>query len=387
LPSLVIHNGTLYTPFEIIEDGAVFARNGMIEYAGALSAAPHDADETLDAGGRIVCPGLIDLQVNGGGGALLTEDPTPETVDLMAQTYVRFGTTAIVPTVVTSSQEQIERGLVAVAKAMRRAMNGARVLGSHLEGPFISSTRRGAHAERYLRQPDTSALQRLLGASDGTLRVITLAPELDGAPDLIRAAREADVVVSIGHSDATLAQASAGVEAGATMATHLFNGMRPLGHRDPGIVGAVLTDDRVTAGIIPDGVHVDPAVLSLIFRAKGPARIALVTDAMSIVGADSSSFQIYDQPVEVRDGACYLPDGTLAGSALTMDRAAWNMHSLANAPLREAIEMATATPARVLGLENIGVLKPSGRADIAIFDEEMRPWRVYVGGELAYAPE
>jgi N-acetylglucosamine-6-phosphate deacetylase len=387
MATLLVQNGTLYTPFEIIEDGAVFARNGLIEYAGPRSGAPRESGETLDAGGRIICPGLIDLQVNGGRGALLTEDPTAETVDLMAQTYVRFGTTAIVPTVVTSSQEQMERGLVAVANAMRRTLDGARVLGSHLEGPFISSKRRGAHAERYLRQPDTSALQRLLGASEGTLRVITLAPELAGALDLIRAAREAGVVVSIGHSDATFEQAIAGIEAGATMATHLFNGMRPLGHRDPGVVGAVLTDDRVTAGVIPDGVHVDPAVLSLIARAKGPTKTALVTDAMSIVVAESSSFEIYGQPVEVRNGACYLPDGTLAGSALTMDRAVWNMHSLAKAPLREAIEMATATPARVLGLENIGVLKAAVQADVAIFDEELRPWRVYVGGELAYAVE
>jgi N-acetylglucosamine-6-phosphate deacetylase len=385
MSSLLIHNGTLYTPFEIIDDSAAFVRDGLIEYAGARSGAPSDADETLDAGGRTICPGFIDLQVNGGGGALLTEDPTPESVDVMSRTYARFGTTAILPTIVTSRQDQMERGLAAVAAAMRRPPGGARILGSHLEGPFISEKRRGAHAERFLQMPSVESLRALLDSSDGTLRILTIAPELDGALDVIRAAREAGVVVSIGHSDATLGQAMAGIDAGATMATHLFNGMRPFGHRDPGIIGAVLTDDRVTAGVIPDGVHVDPAVLSLIARSKGPAHTTLVTDAMSVVGAESSTFEIYGQPAEVRDGACYLPDGTLAGSALTMDRAVWNMHDRAGVPLRDAIEMATATPAIVLGLDaEVGVLTAGARADITICEQDMRPWRVFVGGELVY---
>jgi N-acetylglucosamine-6-phosphate deacetylase len=382
MSSLLIHNGRLYTPFEVIEDGVVLARDGLIQYAGPRSGAPSDADGKLDAGGRIICPGFIDLQVNGGGGALLTEDATPETVDRMSRTYARFGTTAIVPTVVTSRQDQMERGLAAVAEAMRQQQNGARVLGSHLEGPFIGRKRRGAHAERFLQEPNIDSFRRLLDASEGTLRIVTIAPELDGAVDLIRAACGVGVVVSIGHSDATLDQANAGIDAGATLATHLFNGMRPLGHRDPGVIGAVLTDDRVTAGTIPDGVHVDSAVLSLIWRSKRAERVALVTDAMSVVGSESSTFEIYGERVEVREGACYLPDGTLAGSALTMDRAVWNMHDRAVVPLRDAIAMATATPARVLGLDaEMGVLKPGARADIAVCDQEMRPWRVFVGGD------
>ncbi len=388
MSTLLIRNSTVCTPHDEFGDGGVFARDGVIEVAGPVGDLPDAADEVVDVGGRIICPGFIDLQVNGGGGALLTEDATPEAVERMAQTYVRYGTTAIVPTVVTSGQEQMKRALSAVAEAMRTPGSGARVLGAHLEGPFISAKRRGAHAERFLQPPSVEAFQRLLEASESALRIITLAPELEGALELIGAARERGVVVSIGHTDATHEEARAGIDAGATMATHLFNGMRPLAHRDPGIVGAVLTDQRVIAGVIPDGVHVHPSILALIVEAKGPEYVAVVTDAMSVAGGEAAAFEIYGLRVEVRGGACYLPDGTLAGSALTMDRAVRNMHRFGSISLREAIQMATATPASVLSLDKeLGVLASGARADIVVCDQDANVWRVYVGGKLAYAAE
>jgi len=215
--------------------------------------------------------------------------------------------------------------------------------------------------------------------------VITLAPELSGALDLIAAARDTGVVVSIGHTDATYGEARAGIDAGATMATHLFNGMRPLHHRDPGVIAAVLRDERVVAGMIPDGVHVDGVLLDLAYRAKGAASIALVTDAMSPVGTDSESFRIYGEQVEMRDGACYTRDDVLAGSALTMNRAVRLMRDEAGVPLLDAVRMATATPASVVGREDLGALRPGALADIVICDEDLKVERVFVGGLEAFA--
>jgi N-acetylglucosamine-6-phosphate deacetylase len=220
------------------------------------------------------------------------------------------------------------------------------------------------------------------------LRLITLAPELAGALELTEAARGASVLVSVGHSDATYEETKAAIDAGASVATHVFNAMRALHQREPGIAGAVLDDERVVTGVIADGVHVHPGALSLVARAKGARGTALVTDAMPPVGGETQSFTIDGRTVAARDGACYLENGTLAGSALSMNRAVELMHRLAGVPLRECVEMATATPARVLGREDeIGILKPGARADIAVCDAELNVWRVFVGGELAYAAE
>lgn len=383
MTTLRISGGELLTPFESIADGVLFARDGVIEFAGPRSGAPDAAaDIEIDAAGRLVCPGFIDLQVNGGGGALLTADPTPGTVARMCAAHVRSGTTALLPTAVTAPEENMARALAAVAQAVEAQPGGARVLGAHLEGPFISTVRKGAHDERFIRAPDVAMFERLCEASRGTLRVITLAPELPGAPGLIAAALARGVVVSIGHTDATYEQTLRAVEAGARLGTHLFNGMRPLHHREPGVIGALLRGGAV-AGIIPDNVHVDPALLDIAWRAKGSDGVALVTDAL--VSPDEGISELQGRPIEVRDGACYLADGTLAGSALTMDRAVRNMIELAGVPLIDAVRMATATPASVLGLAHeIGVLRPGARADVLVCDGDMHVERVLVGGAPAY---
>jgi N-acetylglucosamine-6-phosphate deacetylase len=259
------------------------------------------------------------------------------------------------------------------------------VLGAHLEGPFLNPKRRGAHPEHLLRDPDRALFDRLLDAAGGALRLLTLAPELPGALELIAAARAAGVAVSIGHTDATYEEALRGIEAGATFGTHLFNGMRPLAQREPGVIGALLRDDRVVAGLIADGVHVHPAVLSLVYRTKGPSRVALVTDAMAAAATALISFTLGRAEVAVRDGACFLPDGTLAGSVLTMNEAVRRMRDLAGVPLADAIEMATATPARVLGMEReIGVLAPGAYADVLTLDRDLNVQEVFVGGEIVY---
>ncbi len=385
MTTVAIYNGSVYTPFEVIEDGAVLARDGVIEAVGPRAqVAVDEAEERIDAGGRLICPGFIDLQVNGGGGVLLTDRPEADALARMTRAHARFGTTAMLPTIVTSSEEAMARALAAVAEAIRRPPKGARVLGAHVEGPFINPARKGAHNERSIRPPDLALFQRLLAASQGTLRLITLAPELPGALDLIRAARAAGVAVSIGHTDATYDEARDAIEAGASMGTHLFNAMRPLHQREPGAIGALLESDDAIAGLIADGVHVHPALLKAAARAMGAAGVALATDAMPPAGMEGEAFELYGGEIVVRDGACYTRDGVLAGSALTTDRAVRNMNQLAGVPLRECIEMATATPARVLGLEReLGFLAPGARADFVVCDADVAVRRAFVGGEEA----
>lgn len=388
MSTLLIHGGNVYTPYEVIQDGAVLARDGVIERVGRRNEVGAHADRDVNAAGGIICPGFVDLQVNGGGGALLTDDATVDAVEQMARAHVRFGTTAFLPTVVTAPERQMLRALGAVAEAQRRAPPGTRVLGAHLEGPFISAERRGAHDPRFVRTPDRALFERAVEAAQSSLRVITLAPELPGASELIAAAQSFGIVVSLGHTDATYEEARGAIDAGARLATHVFNAMRSLHHREPQTVGAVLEDARVVTTLIADAVHVHPAVLRLVARVKGAAGVALVTDAMSVVGMERASFTIGDREVVVRGGACYLLDGTLAGSALTMDRAVQVMHRLGGISLRESIEMATATPARALGLEGeIGVFQPGARADVVVLDRAFHVRRVFVGGDEAFVDE
>ena len=386
--SFVIRGGTVYTPFEVIDGGAVLVRDGRIAEVGRDVATPEGAEE-VDARDGLVMPGFVDLQVNGGGGVLLTEEPTQAALERMTRAHARFGTTAMLPTIVSAPVERMAEGARVAGEASRAVTRGARVLGVHVEGPFLNPGRRGAHEEAYLRSPlDDGVAQAILTAlGRSRMWMTTLAPELDGALRLIEALKEAGGVVSLGHSDATYEEGRTGVEAGATMVTHLFNAMRPLHQREPGLIGVALEDERVVAGVIADGVHVHLSLLALAWRAKGAGGVALVTDAMPAVGAEEGAFDLGGRRVEVRGGACYLEDGTLAGSALSMDRAVRTMHA-AGVPLRDCIEMATATPARVLGLEGeIGLLRPGALADIVVCDREMRVRRVYVGGEEAWAEE
>ena len=387
MTSLLVSGGDLLTPFELIEDGALLVRDGRIERVGPRSELEREtADQRVDAGGGLICPGFVDLQVNGGGGVMFTEEPSRDALERIARAHVRFGTTALLATVVTAQPERMVEGLAVVGEAVAGPPPGARLLGAHLEGPFIDPKRRGAHDERLIRPPDREAFERLRRAANGALRMITLAPELPGALDLIAAARAASVAVSIGHSDATFEEAEEAIDAGASFGTHVFNGMRGLAHRDPGVVGALLRDERAVAGVIADGVHVHPAVLHLIWRAKGADGVAIVTDAMPSIGLDVSSFRMRGAEIVVRDGGCYMKDGTLVGSALPMNSALRVMHQAAGVPLLDCVQMATATPARVLGLEGeIGVLRAGARADIVVCDRDLNVSQVYVGGALMYA--
>ena len=327
----------------------------------------------------LISPGFIDLQVNGGFGVEVGTDP--EALRCLAARLPETGVTAFLPTIVTSPLDLYPRAHAAFESARDAA--GSRILGLHLEGPFLSPQRRGAHRAELIRPPNLEQLQQLAGGS-GT-RLVTLAPEEPGALTCIRALRERGIVVSLGHTNASYEEFVAGVDEGATMATHLYNAMTPLEHRAPGAVGAALLDDRVTVGLIADGVHSHPAAVKLAVRAKGVDRVALVTDMMAGAGMEPGQYDLAGQQVLVDGRSARLRDGTLAGSILTMDQAIRNTVRWAELSPAEAIAMASEVPAGILGLSGKGSIRVGFDADLVLLDRDLAVEATFVGGRCAYS--
>jgi N-acetylglucosamine-6-phosphate deacetylase len=338
-----------------------------------------DGARVRELGGRVLAPGFIDLHVHGAAGAEFL-GAGPDELTAILRMHARGGTTGLLATTVTAAAEPLEAGVRALASA-GPVPGGAAILGIHLEGPYLCAKRRGAQDERYLRPPDAAELDRLLAA--GPVRLITLAPELPGALDAIARLVGDGVVVSVGHTDATHAEAAAAFDAGARHATHLFNGMRPLHHREPGVIGAALDRPEVTCELICDGLHVDPVVMRLAQRLKGAEGTVLVTDAMAAAGLGDGAYRLGELPVRVRDGRVELDDGsgTLAGSTLTMGAAVRNAVRLVGVPLGEALRMASATPARLLGMEDRkGALAAGHDADLVVLDDDLQVAAAMVAG-------
>lgn len=320
--------------------------------------------ELADGPLRWIAPGSIDLQVNGSHGVDVAT--APHRLGELAAHLPVEGVTAFLPTVITGPDEQ-RHAVLDVGSAPVALVGAAVPLGWHLEGPALSPVRRGAHPAEHLREPAALAGERWTRASG--VRMVTLAPERPGASDLIAELTAAGVVVALGHTDATAGQFQAGLDAGATHVTHLFNAMRPFGHRDPGPIGVTLADEAVTAGLICDLVHVDPVAVRMAWRALGPDRLVLVSDAVAARGTGS-------HPDGVRNA-----DGVLVGSTLTLDGAVRNLVGVTGASVPDAVRTVTSTPARVLGLSDRGRLVAGARADVTVLDRELRVVAVHVGGE------
>jgi N-acetylglucosamine-6-phosphate deacetylase len=351
---------------------------GRIEQAGDRIAAIQPDPAVSDE--RIVAPGLIDLQVNGGHGIDFGEEP--ERIGEVAAWLPETGCTAFLPTIISSFAGRYRRvfdTLPALAGAP-----GARVLGLHLEGPFLAPAKKGAHARDAIEAADDALFDELL--QEPSVRLVTLAPERSGALERIARLVERDVLVSLGHTNATYEQLEAGIDAGARMATHLFNAMSQLDSRAPGAVGAALVDDRVTVGLIADGIHSHPASLRLTARAKGTAGIALVSDMMAAAGMPPGTYSLNDIPVSVDATSARLADGRLAGSILTMDAAVRNMASWGGVSIADALTMASAVPARLLGRDDLGVLEPGAQADLVVLDPNLAVTETWIAGERVFPP-
>ncbi len=349
--------------------------------AGAPASQP---DVELDDG--VLAPGMVDLQVNGYFGAEF------QTADAAAWAHVvrqlpATGTTAFLPTLVTAPVDRLAWELAAAAAiASGLPAGGSRALGIHLEGPFISTARRGAHNEAWITDPTPQAVAALIEAGAGQLRLVTLAPELPGALAAIDQLVQAGVRVSVGHSDATAGQVAAAADRGATMVTHLFNAQRPLGHREPGVVGQALTDNRLTSGLIADLQHVAGQVCVLAFRAA-PGRIALVTDAAAAAGMPPGAYLLGGEPVTLPVGVGVPPvraDGTLAGSALRLDAAVANVVAC-GVRLSDAVAAATRIPADLIGRPDLGRISAGAAADLVWLSPQLTTRATWIAGELAYS--
>jgi N-acetylglucosamine-6-phosphate deacetylase len=367
---LIITASHLYTPLERVERPLVFVEDGVIADIVSLESRETPSGVRLmDLGDAYLVPGFIDIHIHGGAGHDVME-PDPGALPKVEQLLYQHGVTSYFPTTVTAPLDQTLGALERLADAIESAGDSskeralrARPLGIHLEGPFISHLRRGVHPPASILPPTLEAFEKFWQASRGCIKMMTIAPELEGARAVIAEATARGVCVSIGHSDADLKAAQGGVAAGARHATHAFNAMRPLDHRDPGILGVVLMDERLSAEIIADGIHVDPLMVQLFLKAKGPDAAVLVTDGTSATGMPNGRYRLGSLDVEVKDGKC-TADGKLAGSVLSMDKAVQNVMKFANWDLQQAVRLATFNPARTAGLTNAGKLAHGAFADI-----------------------
>jgi N-acetylglucosamine-6-phosphate deacetylase len=379
----------LFTPLERIDDAALLIDNGIISAVGPRAAVTVPANARfVDFADAILAPGLIDIHVHGGAGYDVMEG-SGETLAAIERMMARHGVTSYCPTTVTAPMDQTLKALNDLGRAAKRAESHGRSdpprahpLGIHLEGPFLSHARRGVHPSFHLQPPSVELFDQMWDAAAGRIRVLTIAPELEGALEFITNVARRGVCVSVGHSNATLTQALAGIQAGARHATHTFNSMRRLDHRDPGLLGVVLSDRAVTADIIADGIHVDPVMVDLFMRAKGVDGAVLITDGISATGMPDGTYRLGSFEVEVRGERCES-HGKLAGSVLTLDRAVRNAMRFAQLSFQDGLRMATLNPARVLSIAHSkGVLRAGADADIAVFSPAGEVLQTIVGGAI-----
>ena len=385
----VITATRLYTPVEEIERPLIFVDDGMItEVRSQTSREIPAGSPVADLGDVILAPGFIDIHIHGGAGHdVMKADPTA--LPAVERLLRLHGVTSYVPTTVTAPVDLTLAALERLADAIEAGGDSgdgelrARPVGIHLEGPFISHARRGVHPLENLLPPTLDMFERFWEASRGHIKIITIAPELEGARAVIAEATGRGVCVSLGHSDADLQATQSGVAAGARHATHCFNAMRPLDHREPGILGEVLTDGRLTAEIIADGIHVDPLIVRLFLRAKGVEGALLVTDATAATGMPNGRYYLGSLEVDVKDGRC-MAGGKLAGSVLTLDKAVQNVMKFANWNLQQAVRLATLNPARTAGLpSSLGSIVVGGAADIVALSPSGEVRTTIVRGQVA----
>jgi N-acetylglucosamine-6-phosphate deacetylase len=377
----------LYTPLDCVEQPLLLVEGDSITEIGSQTARNVPAAAKLtDFGDAILVPGFVDIHIHGGAGHDVMNDDAAG-LAAMERLLASHGVTSYFPTTVTAPIDQTCAALDRLAQTIEKAEQDrshwkARPLGIHLEGPFISHLRRGVHPSGDLLRPTIETFDCFWQAARGRIRMITIAPELEGATEVIAEAARRGICVSLGHSNADLDTTRAGIGAGARHCTHGFNAMRPLDHREPGIVGAMLTDSRLSADMIADGIHLDPSIVKLFLTAKGSDLSVLITDATAATGMPDGHYRLGPFEVEVKDGRC-MADGKLAGSVLTMDRAVRNVVQFTGWTLQQAVRLASWNPARVAGLRGRGKLEPGSKADIVVLTPAGEVRATIVGGAVA----
>lgn len=380
----LLHVGRAFTPTTELPDAGILIRDGVIESVGPRSSLtlPGGAEEII-ATDKVAAPGFIDVHIHGAGGHDVMEG-TEEALNAISSLIGSHGTTAFVATTVTADPNAICKSSEEIAKYIvqqhDKSRAGAEVLGIHFEGPFISPVRRGVHPPEWIRLPSAEMLEKFVAAAQGNALLLTIAPELMGAMPCIDAALKAGMVVGIGHTDATYEQTRVALAHGAHHAIHMYNAMRPFSHRDPGVIGAVLTSPEISAELIADGVHVEETAMRLLLQAKGAGGVILISDGISATGMPDGKYILGGFEVTVSEGVCRNLEGKLAGSTLTLDRALRNIVKLGYS-LGDGLQMLTFNPAKLLGIEHKkGVLHANADADIILLNEALEVTQVFTRG-------
>ena len=384
---IYIKNAELCTPFRVIKNSHLVIYGKKIKkiLSRPFKNIPTDA-VVIDAKDNIICPGLIDVHLQGAGGYDFL-DGTPMAIEKISQTLARFGTTSYLATTVfkNGANRHIENIVRVQGSGVRG--QGSELLGIHLEGPFVNPMKKGMIRSDGIKKCSRGYFNKVLKVSGGKLRMMTIAPELKGAIKIIKGLKAKKIIVSFGHSDATYEEAQKGIKAGINHATHVFNAMRPLHHREPAGLAAVLMDDNVSVQLISDGVHIHPAIISLIIKLKGIKNIVLITDSMSSQGLPDGKY-IYDRwEYDSKAGACRYKDGTLIGTALPLNKMIQRFIKFANVTLCEAVGAATINPARVLGIDGRkGSIEEGKDADLVVIDKDFNVTATIIGGKIVYEP-
>lgn len=384
MTTTLLHAGRAYTSSEELHDVAIVIRDGVIESVGPRSGVSLPAGATeVQATDLIATPGFVDVHIHGAGGHDVMEG-TDDALKAVAKMIASHGTTSFLATTVTANPDAICKSSEGIAKYIalqhQAADSRAEVLGIHFEGPFISPVRRGVHPPEWIHLPSADMLAKFIEAAGGHAQLITIAPELLGAMPCIEAARNAGLVVGMGHTDANYEQARAAIAHGVHHAIHVYNAMRPFSHRDSGVIGAVLTSPEVTAELIADGIHVEDIAMKMLLQAKGAAGVILISDGTAATGMPDGKYMLGEMEVTVSGGVCRNSEGKLAGSALTLDRSLRNIVKL-GIPVGDALRMLTLNPAKLLGIEfKKGSLRAGADADILLLDSALNVTQVYTRG-------
>lgn len=376
----IFTGGPVLSGDTLVSGMSVHVAGDRIVDLGDPASFPRDV-ERVDLEGRMLLPGFVDVQVNGGGGRLFNADPSVEAIRAIAEAHSHFGTTSLLPTLISDDLDKVRAAIAAVDEAIEQGVPG--IVGIHLEGPFLSTDRKGVHDETKFRDFKPEHVDLMSSLTKGRM-VVTLSPER-ASPAVIRALAERGVAVSAGHTNADYAMMRTALEAGVSGFTHLFNAMSPLSSREPGVVGAALEDRDSWCGLIVDGHHVSPVTLKLAMRCKPAEKFMLVTDAMPSVGLSEGSFVLQGRRIYVSDGICRAEDGTLAGSDLDMARAFRNAIDLLDIDVVAASAMASGNPAAFIGLaDSIGSIRKGARADFVVLDKDLQLDATWIGGKKVH---
>lgn len=384
----IIKNANVITPYEIIEDGYVVLNQGKIQFIGKGNVEDEQKfDEVIDAEGNYLAPGFIDVHTHANTGHDIM-DGTFEAFDAMADFLSTKGVTGFLGTTMTDDTEKtnnVIRTAVEYMKSQKNNKRNAQFLGLYLEGPYFSLAKKGAQPEKYIKDPDIEEIKKFIEISEDNIKILAIAPELKCAIETVKFLKEKGIRISAGHTNSSYEEAKTGINAGITQGTHLYNGMTNFTSREPGVVGALLTDRRVKCEMICDGIHLHKAAMEIAVGMKGTEGIILISDAMMATGLCDGEYSLGVQKVYVNNGKATLKEGNLAGSTLTLDRAVYNMIHIVEVPLKEAVQMATLNPAISAGVEkNKGSIEQGKDGDLVIFNKDIQVLKTIINGDIVF---